>query len=84
MIPITTNRGILVGCLISGGFVFFLIISYVGQKLLANIESKMQEQTADTEMNHTHIEFKVQGESTTAEMTHERSDSLPQYSEVIA
>jgi len=55
VIPITTNRGILVGCLISGGFVFFLIISYVGQKLLANIESKMQEQTADTEMNHTHI-----------------------------
>lgn len=52
VIPMTTNRGILVGCLISGGFVFFLIISFVGQKLLAKIEAEMDKNDS-TEMNGT-------------------------------
>ena len=83
VIPMTTNRGILVGCLISGGFVFFLIVSYVGQKLLANIESKMQEQSTVNEMNHTNIEPKIQEESAAIEMNH-RSESLPEYSQIVA
>ena len=67
------------GCLISGGFVFFLIISHVGQKLLANIESKMHEQSADTEMNHTHTESRDQESDPEINQT-----AFPQYSGVIA
>ena len=44
MIPITTNRGILCASLIFGGFVFFFVVSKVGQKLMERYEKKMEGQ----------------------------------------
>ena len=38
----TPNRGILCGCLISGGFLFFLFVSKFGQHLLEKIEAKIE------------------------------------------
>ena len=38
----TINRGILCACLIIGGFIFFLIVSKVGQKLLEREEAKIE------------------------------------------
>ena len=42
VIPMTINRGILCACLIIGGFIFFLIVSKVGQKLLEREEAKIE------------------------------------------
>lgn len=44
VIPMTVNRGILCGSLIVGGFIFFFIISKLGQKLLEKTEAKLKEQ----------------------------------------
>jgi hypothetical protein len=38
----TVNRGILCTCLIGGGFVFFLVVSKIGQRLLVKIEAKIE------------------------------------------
>ena len=38
----TVNRGILVACLIGGGFVFFLMVSKIGQCLLEKIEARIE------------------------------------------
>ena len=45
VIPMTPNRGILVACLITGGFIFFYIISCLGQKLLSRNESNLEQNT---------------------------------------
>ena len=42
VIPMTPNRGILCGCLIGGGFLFFFFISKFGQHLLEKIEAKIE------------------------------------------
>ena len=40
VIPMTINRGILCGSLLCGGFIFFLCISKLGEKLLGINEAK--------------------------------------------
>ena len=42
VIPMTINRGILCGSLLCGGFIFFLCISKLGEKLLSINEAKEQ------------------------------------------
>ena len=42
VIPMTINRGILCGSLLCGGFIFFLCISKLGEKLLEINEAKEQ------------------------------------------
>ena len=54
------NRIILVCCLITGGFIFFFIISTLGQKLLAKNEAKLYkannvDEESDTNTNITTI-----------------------------
>ena len=36
----TLNRGILSGCLLFGGFIFFFVISKIGEKFLEKFEAK--------------------------------------------
>ena len=43
------NRIILVCCLITGGFIFFFIISTLGQKLMTKNEAKLYNSNADEE-----------------------------------
>ena len=43
VIPITLNRGILCACLLVGGFLFFFVVSKLGEKLLEKLESKLDE-----------------------------------------
>ena len=49
VIPMTTNRGILVGCLLTGGIIFFFVISKIGQKLQSKHEAKLEAEKMDTE-----------------------------------
>lgn len=46
VIPMTVNRGILCTCLIGGGFVFFLVVSKIGQHFLVKIEAKIEAEGA--------------------------------------
>ena len=45
VIPMTINRGILCGSLLLGGFIFFLCISKLGEKLLSMNEAKERTNT---------------------------------------
>jgi len=47
VIPITLNRGILSGCLLFGGFIFFFVISKIGEKFLEKFEAKEEELKED-------------------------------------
>ena len=49
------NRIILVCCLITGGFIFFFIISTLGQKLMTKNEAKLYNSNADEESVNTNI-----------------------------
>jgi len=53
VIPMTTKRGILVGCLLTGGIIFFFVISKIGQKLQSKHEAKMEAEKMDTEKSET-------------------------------
>ena len=39
----TLNRGILSGCLLLGGFIFFFVISKIGEKFLERFEATEEE-----------------------------------------
>ena len=47
VIPMTLNRGILSGCLLFGGFIFFFVISKIGEKFLEKFEAKEEELKED-------------------------------------
>ena len=49
------NRIILVCCLIIGGFIFFFIISTLGQKLMTKNDAKLYNSNADEESVNTNI-----------------------------
>ena len=49
------NRIILVCCLITGGFIFFFIISTLGQKLLTKNEAKLYDSNSDEESGNTNV-----------------------------
>lgn len=50
VIPITMNRGILIGVLLGGGLIFFFVISKLGDKLLAAYEARLEkrQRSSDT------------------------------------
>ena len=57
VIKMNTTRGILVGCLLSGGIIFFFVISKIGQKLQSKHEAKLEAEKMDTEKSVESLEI---------------------------